>query len=54
MPRVRKWLGKNKILEDQGNVGEFYFESGKISKQKPGNHNTSGLEHLMVGRNISG
>jgi len=29
LAEVRKWSGK-KLLQDQGKVREFYFESGKI------------------------
>ena len=30
LPQVRKWSGKTKILQGQGNVREFYSGSGKI------------------------
>ena len=30
LPWVRKWSGENNILQGQEQVGEFYFESGKI------------------------
>jgi len=31
---VRKWPEKRKILQGQGKVGEFYFESGNIDNLK--------------------
>ena len=30
LPQVRIWLGKQKIIQGQGKVGEFHFKSGKI------------------------
>ena len=27
---IREWSGEKKILQRQGKVSEFYFESGKI------------------------
>ena len=29
LPQVRIWLGKQKIIQGQGKVGEFHFKSGK-------------------------
>jgi len=34
LPQVRKWPEKRKILQGQGKVGEFYFESGNIDNLK--------------------
>jgi len=31
LPQVRKWSGKKVILQGQGKVREFYFESGKLT-----------------------
>ena len=53
---VRIWSGKNKILEGQGKVREFYFESGEIDilKKSQGKleYNTADFIQLLAANNI--
>ncbi len=47
--QVKKWSGKNKILQGQGKVREFYFESGNIGIL----YVTADVIPLKAGRNFS-